>query len=181
MPQNNLSINIHTLNPTLPNVLNHEQRRRLHSVLIAIEPSLVVDARSAVRGIANEQFPKGSTMNPIKLSEYENYKESQKRIKKDNDLRNHAASRFLRGVSLTRQPKGKAEEVIKEFNKVNSTFLVTEADFVLRDWLTSYCNIDQEKKKKTIEARAKEYALSPKKKNIQPPIRRHNTNYIDVE
>ncbi|CAG8496257.1 7506_t:CDS:2, partial [Cetraspora pellucida] len=176
MPQNNLSININTLNaeqrcqffielfdldPTLPNALNHEQCHQLHSVLIAIEPSLVeslLDARSAVRGIANKQFPRGFTMNPIKLSEYESYKESQKRIKKDvqwneflkldkkqylnfrNDLRNRAASRFLRGISLTRQPKGKAEEVIKEFNKANSTFPVSEADFVLRDWLASYCN-----------------------------------------
>ncbi|KAF0530584.1 hypothetical protein F8M41_012075 [Gigaspora margarita] len=166
MPQNNLSINIHTfsteqrcqfflelfdLDPTLPNALNYEQRRRLHSVLIAIEPSLaesLLDPRSAVRGIANKQFPRGSTMNPIKLSEYENYKESQKRIKKD-------------------------------FNEVNSTFLVSEADFVLRDWLTSYCNSME--KKKTIEAREKGYALPPKKKNVQPPIRRRNTNYIDVE
>ncbi|CAG8828125.1 31775_t:CDS:10, partial [Gigaspora margarita] len=74
-----------------------------------------------------------------------------------NDLQNRAASRFLCGVSLTRQPKGKAEEVIKEFNKANSTFPVSEADFVLCDWLTLYCNsmVDQKKKKKTIEARAK--------------------------
>ncbi|CAG8444528.1 11578_t:CDS:10 [Dentiscutata heterogama] len=129
-------------------------------------------------------------MNPIKLSEYENYKESQKRIKKDvqwneflkldkkqylnfrNDLRNRAASQFLHSVSLTRQPKGKAEEVIKEFNEANSTFLVSEAGFVLHDWLTSYCNS---------MARAKGYALPPKKKNVQPPIRRCNTNCIDVE
>ncbi|CAG8810474.1 12045_t:CDS:2, partial [Racocetra fulgida] len=37
------------------------------------------------------------------------------------------------------------------------------------------------KKKKTIEARAKGYTLPPKKKNVQPPIRRRNTNYIDVK
>ena len=31
-----------------------------------------------------------------------------------NDLRNRAASRFLRGEPLSQQPKGKAKEVIKE-------------------------------------------------------------------
>ncbi|CAG8658880.1 8295_t:CDS:2, partial [Cetraspora pellucida] len=76
MPYNNISINIHTLNseqhhqfflelfdmePSLLNALNSEQRRRLHSVLIAIDPSLtepLLDARSAVRGIINEQLIK---------------------------------------------------------------------------------------------------------------------------
>ncbi|RIB15162.1 hypothetical protein C2G38_2193118 [Gigaspora rosea] len=113
-----------------------------------------MDASSAVRGITNKLFPKGSAMNPIKLSEYKNYKEAQKKFKKDvqwheflkldkkqylnfrNDLRNRAAFRFLRSMSLFRQPKGKAEE----FNRANSIFPVSEADFILRDWLTSYCN-----------------------------------------
>ncbi|KAF0397770.1 sel1 repeat domain-containing protein [Gigaspora margarita] len=145
MPQNNLSINIHTfsteqhrqfflelfdLDPTLPNALNYEQRHRLYSVLIAIKPSLaesLLDPRCAVRGIANEQFPRGSTMNPIKLSEYKNYKESQKRIKKDVQW-----NEFLK--------LDKKQYLNFRFNEANSTFPVSEANFVLRDWLTSYCN-----------------------------------------
>lgn len=31
-----------------------------------------------------------------------------------NDLRNRAASRFSRGNPISRQPKGKAEEAIKD-------------------------------------------------------------------
>ncbi|CAG8857329.1 27491_t:CDS:2, partial [Gigaspora margarita] len=55
----------------------------------------------------------------------------------------------------------KAEEVIKEFNKANSTFPVSEADFVLRDWLTSYCNIDQEKKKRPLKQDQKDVESTP--------------------
>ncbi|CAG8642424.1 45450_t:CDS:10 [Gigaspora margarita] len=162
MPQNNLSINIHTfsteqcrqfflelfdLDPTLPNVLNYEQRRQLHSVLIAIEPSL---AESLWIHVVLCVFPRGSTMNPIKLSEYENYKETQKRIKKDvqwNEFLKLDKKQYLNFRVR------KTEEVIKEFNKVNSTFPVSEANFVLRDWLTSYCNsmVDQEKKKRLLK------------------------------
>ncbi|RIB18168.1 hypothetical protein C2G38_2185436 [Gigaspora rosea] len=93
-------------------------------------------------------------MNPITFNEYENYMETQKKAKKDNDLRNCATSRFLRDVSLSRQPKEKAKEIIKEFNEANLIFLVFEADFIFHEWLTSYCNIDQEKKKKVTEAKA---------------------------
>ncbi|CAG8497863.1 2344_t:CDS:1, partial [Gigaspora rosea] len=73
MPYNNTSINIHTLNseqrcqfflelfdmdPSLINALNSEQRHRLNFVLIAIDPLFtesLLDARSAVLGIINEQ------------------------------------------------------------------------------------------------------------------------------
>ncbi|CAG8843934.1 28708_t:CDS:2, partial [Racocetra persica] len=63
-----------------------------------------------------------------------------------NNLQNRAASQFLRGISLSRQPKGKAEKVIKEFNEANSIFLSSEADFVL---------LDQKKKKRVTEAKMK--------------------------
>ncbi|CAG8618116.1 7044_t:CDS:2 [Cetraspora pellucida] len=116
MPQNNISINIHTLNSLL-------------------------DARSTVHDVINKQF--------------------------------------LRGISLSCQPKEKAEEIIKEFNEVNSTFPVSEANFVLHDWLTSY--FDQEKKKRVTEAKMKGYALSPKKRNVQSSNRKYNMNYVDVE
>lgn len=43
--------------PSLPNAFTTDQRRRLHAVLIAIEPSIAPfpDARSAVPGITNTQ------------------------------------------------------------------------------------------------------------------------------
>ncbi|KAF0485902.1 sel1 repeat domain-containing protein [Gigaspora margarita] len=70
-----------------------------------------------------------------------------------------------------------------KFNEANPTFPVSEADFILCDWLTSYCNsiVDQEKKKKIANARAKELALPPLKKNVQPPIRRRNASHVDIE
>ncbi|CAG8534960.1 41599_t:CDS:10 [Gigaspora margarita] len=79
--------------------------------------------------------------------------------------------------------QGKAKEVIKEFNEANPTFPVSEANFILHNWLTSYCNsmIDQEKKKKIANARAKGLALPPPKKNVQPPIQRRNAIYVDIE
>jgi hypothetical protein len=73
MTSNNISVNVHTLtneqrqqlfiklfeaDPSLPNVLNPEQRRRLFSILVAIDSSLAAslpDARSAIQGITNEQ------------------------------------------------------------------------------------------------------------------------------
>ncbi|CAG8717602.1 3393_t:CDS:2, partial [Cetraspora pellucida] len=161
-------------------MLNSEQR-------LAIDPTLaqpLLDSRSAVRGIINEQFPKGSTMNPIKIKEYEDYKDTQKRNKNElqwyeflnldkkqylnfrNDLRNRAASRFLRGEPLSRQPKGKAKEVIKEFNEANPTFPVSEADFILRDWLASYCN-----------SMGKYHLIA----NVRPPARKRNTNHTQIE
>jgi len=95
--------------PSLPNTFNSEQCRRLYAVLMAIDPSIAPfpDARSAIVGVANEQvatfmfygcslrvtrllrllrqlqFPKGSTMNPIRRQEYENYKEGQKKLNKE--------------------------------------------------------------------------------------------------
>ncbi|CAG8657497.1 11246_t:CDS:10, partial [Dentiscutata heterogama] len=226
MENHNLSVNIHMLNseqrrqlflalidadPTLPNVLNSERRHRLYAVLVAIDPTLaqpLLDSRSAVHGIINEQFPKGFTMNPIKIKEYEDYKDTQKRNKNElqwyeflnldkkqylnfrNNLQNRAASRFLRGEPLSRQPKGKAKEVIKEFNKANPTFPVSEADFILpqsgkssKPCLASYCNsmVDQEKKKQIANAKAKGYALPPPKKNVRPPARKRNTNHTQIE
>ena len=41
--------------PSLPNALNPEQRHCLYAVLIAIDSTLLPDARSAVCGITNEQ------------------------------------------------------------------------------------------------------------------------------
>uniref|UniRef100_U9TIH1 Uncharacterized protein n=1 Tax=Rhizophagus irregularis (strain DAOM 181602 / DAOM 197198 / MUCL 43194) TaxID=747089 RepID=U9TIH1_RHIID len=190
--------------PSLPNALNSEQRRCLYSVLIAIDSSLLPDARSAVHGIMNEQFPIGSTMNPIMLKTYEDYKEEHKRNKKEfqwheflkldknqylnfrasnksNDLRNRAASRFTRGEALSRQPKGSVGEVINDV--ANPTFPISETDFILHDWLTSYCNsmVDQIKKKKIVEAKNKGLPLPPKKKNIQPPSRlKRRTDNITV-
>ncbi|KAF0415868.1 hypothetical protein F8M41_007571 [Gigaspora margarita] len=72
--------------PTLPNVLNSEQHRQLYAVLVAIDSALAepfLDSYSAVHGVINEQFPKGSTMNPIKIKEYEVYKDTQKRNKNE--------------------------------------------------------------------------------------------------
>ncbi|CAG8825709.1 29356_t:CDS:2 [Gigaspora margarita] len=195
---NNFSVNLHKFNseqrrqhflalidtdPTLPNMLNSEQRHRLYAVLVAIDSTLaepLLDARSAVRGVINKQFPKGSTMNLIKPKEYEEYKDTQKKLRKN---RNGMTSRFLHSEPLSRQTKGKAKEVIKEFNEANPTFLVSETDFILRDWLTSYCNsmVDQEKKKKITNARAKGLALPPVKKNVHPPIQRRNASHVDIE
>ncbi|RGB22580.1 hypothetical protein C1646_775856 [Rhizophagus diaphanus] len=141
--------------PSLPNALNSEQRRCLYSVLIAIDSSLLPDTRSAVHGIMNEQ----------------------------NDLRNRAASRFTRGEALSRQPKGSVGEVINDFKVANPTFPISETDFILHDWLTSYCNsmVDQIKKKKIVEAKNKGLPLPPKKKNIQPPSRlKRRTDNITV-
>ncbi|CAB5205089.1 unnamed protein product [Rhizophagus irregularis] len=185
--------------PSLPNALNTEQRRYLYSVLIAIDSSLLPDARSAVHGIMNEQFPIGSTMNPIMLKTYEDYKEDHKRNKKEfqwheflkldknqylnfrasnksNDLHNRAASCFTRGEALSRQPNGSVGEVINDV--ANPTFPISETDFILHDWLTSYCNsmVDQIKKKKIVEAKNKGLPLPPKKKNIQPPSRLKQAN-----
>ncbi|RIB06186.1 hypothetical protein C2G38_2217752 [Gigaspora rosea] len=197
MDNHNLSVNIHTFNseqrrqlflalinadPTLPNMLNSERCHRLYAVLVAIDPALaqpLLDSRSAVRGIINEQFPKGSTMNPIKIKEYEDYKDTQKR--NNNELQ------WYEFLNLDKKQylnfRGKAKEVIKEFNEANPTFPVSEADFILRDWLASYCNsmVDQEKKKQIANAKAKGYALSLLKKNVQPPARKRNTSYTQIE
>lgn len=73
MTQRNLPVDIYSLlteerqqlflalfdaDPTLPNVLNPEQRRQLYAVLITIDASFVgtlLDVRSTVCGIINEQ------------------------------------------------------------------------------------------------------------------------------
>ena len=70
MPQDNIPVNVSTLtseerrqlflallnaDPSLPNALNPEQRHCLYAVLIAIDSSLLPDARSAVCGVTNEQ------------------------------------------------------------------------------------------------------------------------------
>ncbi|PKB98239.1 hypothetical protein RhiirA5_384077 [Rhizophagus irregularis] len=95
----------------------------------------------------------------------------------NNDLQNRAASRLSRGESVSRQQKGKVEEVIRDFKEANPTFPVSEADFILREWLALYCNsmVDQAKKKKIAEA--KKHGLPPpplKRKNVQPP-KKHNS------
>ncbi|CAG8523088.1 11985_t:CDS:2 [Gigaspora rosea] len=188
MDNHNLSVNIHTFNseqrrqlflalinadPTLPNMLNSERCHRLYAVLVAIDPALaqpLLDSRSAVRGIINEQFPKGSTMNPIKIKEYEDYKDTQKR--NNNELQ------WYEFLNLD-----KKQYLNFRFNEANPTFPVSEADFILRNWLASYCNsmVDQEKKKQIANAKAKGYALSLLKKNVQPPARKRNTSYTQIE
>ncbi|CAB5203011.1 unnamed protein product [Rhizophagus irregularis] len=178
---------------SLINVLSSEKRHKLYTELITIEPSLAgssLDARSAVNGTTNEQFPKGTVMNPIKIQEYREYKQIQKQNKKEfqwheflkldkqqylnfrNDLRNRAASRLTRGEPMSHQQKGIVEEIIKDFKEANPTFPVSEANFIFREWLALYCNstVDQAKKKKIADA--KEHGLplpQPKKKNIKPP------------
>ncbi|CAB4398070.1 unnamed protein product [Rhizophagus irregularis] len=173
--------------PSLPNALNSEQRRYLYSVLIAIDSSLLPDARSAVHGIMNEQFPIGSTMNPIMLKTYEDYKEDHKRNKKEfqwHEFLKLDKNQYLNfRATLSRQPKGSVGEVINDFKVANPTFPISETDFILHDWLTSYCNsmVDQIKKKKIVEAKNKGLPLPPKKKNIQPPSRlKRRTDNITV-
>jgi len=56
--QQQLFITLFEANPSLPNVLNPEQRRKLYAILVAIDSSLVAslpDARSAIQGVSNEQ------------------------------------------------------------------------------------------------------------------------------
>lgn len=54
--RHNLFIALLDADPSLPNVLNSEQRRCLYTVLISIDSSLLpADARSAICGVANEQ------------------------------------------------------------------------------------------------------------------------------
>ncbi|CAI2198753.1 7156_t:CDS:2, partial [Funneliformis geosporum] len=151
MSQNNILINVSTLtseerrqlflalfdaDPSLPNVLNSEQRHCLYSVLIAIDSSLLPYANNVICGVTNEQ----------------------------NDLRNRAASRFSRGEALSPNP----------------TFPISEADFVLHDWLTSYCNSMVDQVKKQLVAEAKDKGLlppSPKKKNVRPPPKLKHTDH----
>ncbi|CAG8453508.1 6667_t:CDS:2 [Dentiscutata heterogama] len=166
--RNNFSVNIHKLNseqrrqvflvlidadPSLPNELNSEQRCRLYAVLVAIDSTLTEPLLDASSAIRGIVNGQG---------------------------RAFSSSQFL---PLSRQPKGKAKEVFEEFNEANPIFLVSEADFILRNWLTSYCNsmVGQEKKKKIANARAKGHALLLPKKNIQPPVRRRNTSNVDIE
>ncbi|UZO01697.1 uncharacterized protein OCT59_020208 [Rhizophagus irregularis] len=127
-------------------------------------------------------------MNPIKIQEFKQIKNDFQwhellKLDKDqylnfrNDLRNRAASRLSRSESVSRQQKGKVEEVIRDFKEANPTFPVSEADFILQEWLALYCNsmVDQAKKKKIAEA--KKHGLPPpppKRKNVQPP-KKHNS------
>ncbi|CAG8841539.1 10353_t:CDS:10, partial [Gigaspora margarita] len=150
----------------------------------------LLDTHSAIREIVNGQvIPKESRINPIKLKEYEDFKDIQKKIKK-----NFNASRFLCDEPLSRQPKKKAKEVFEK------------ADFILCDWLALYCNsmesiLDQDDineltnyiqdsdfsisiinipkkvkqaKKKTDNAKTKKHALLLPKKNTQPSINTSN-------
>ncbi|PKK57763.1 hypothetical protein RhiirC2_797461 [Rhizophagus irregularis] len=74
----------------------------------------------------------------------------------------------LHGESISCQQKRKVKEVIRDFKEANLTFPVSEADFILREWNFT---VDQEKKKKIIEA--KKHGLpppSPKKKNLTVEI-----------
>ncbi|CAB4428581.1 unnamed protein product [Rhizophagus irregularis] len=185
-------------NTNLPvdiSTLTSEERRHIFIALLNTDPSLPNALNSPIFC---------STMNPIMLKTYEDYKEDHKRNKKEfqwheflkldknqylnfrasnksNDLRNRAASRFTRGEALSRQPKGSVGEVINDV--ANPTFPISETDFILHDWLTSYCNsmVDQIKKKKIVEAKNKGLPLPPKKKNIQPPSRlKRRTDNITV-
>ncbi|GBC29116.2 Sel1 repeat protein [Rhizophagus irregularis DAOM 181602=DAOM 197198] len=182
--------------PSLLNVLNTEQRQKLYTALMTIDPSLKsLNAHSTIYGTTNEQacfklFLQifRSAMNPIKIQEFKQIKNDFQwhellKLDKDqylnfrNDLRNRAASRLSRGESVSRQQKGKVEEVIRDFKEANPTFPVSEADFILREWLALYCNsmVDQAKKKKIAEA--KKHGLPPpppKRKNVQPP-KKHNS------
>ncbi|CAG8848952.1 35998_t:CDS:2, partial [Gigaspora margarita] len=58
----------------------------------------------------------------------------------------------------------------EQFNEANSTFPVSEANFILHEWLTSYCN-----------SMGKWVYATTEKKNIKPLIRRRNTNNINIE
>nr|CAG8647366.1 14049_t:CDS:2 [Entrophospora candida] len=178
MSQRNIPVDVYTLpaeqrqqlflalfdaDSTLPNVLNSEQRRRLYTVLVTIDSSLVGPLLNT-HGVTNEQESQWHEFLKLDKKQYLNFR---------NDLRNRAASRFSRGNPISRQPKGRAGEVIKDFKEANSTFPISEADFILHEWLTSYCNstVDQAKKKKIAEA--KEQGLPPplpKKKNVRPPL-----------
>ncbi|CAG8758061.1 17879_t:CDS:2, partial [Gigaspora rosea] len=61
------------------------------------------------------------------------------------------------------------------FNKANPTFLVSEADFILRNWLASFCN-SMDKCKRAYITDAKKECLIP----TLLPVRRCNTSNIDI-
>ncbi|CAB4381201.1 unnamed protein product [Rhizophagus irregularis] len=155
--------------PSLLNVLNTEQQQKLYTALMTIDPSLKsLNAHSTIYGTTNEQ-----ACFKLFLQIFRNCCNCCV----VNDLRNRAASRLSRGESVSRQQKGKVEEVIRDFKEANPTFPVSEADFILREWLALYCNsmVDQAKKKKIAEA--KKHGLPPpppKRKNFQPP-KKHNS------
>ncbi|PKY56373.1 hypothetical protein RhiirA4_476628 [Rhizophagus irregularis] len=48
--------------------------------------------------------------------------------------------KILHGESISRQQKRKVKEVIRDFKEANLTFPVSEADFILREWVALYCN-----------------------------------------
>ncbi|CAB4416310.1 unnamed protein product [Rhizophagus irregularis] len=138
---------------SLINVLSSEKRHKLYTELITIEPSLAgsfLDARTAVHSTTNEQFLKGTVMNPIKIQEYREYKQIQKQNKKEFQWHE-----FLK--------LDKQQYLNFRFKEANPTFSVSEANFIFREWLAF-------QKKKIADA--KEYGFSlpqPKKKNIKPP------------
>ncbi|CAG8478676.1 17057_t:CDS:2 [Racocetra persica] len=90
-------------------------------------------------------------MNPITFNEYEVYKEAQKKVNKDMQWHE-----FLK--------LDKKQYLNFRFNEANSIFPISEADFILHEWLTSYCN--------------RVYVLP--KKNIKPPLRRHDVTTNNV-
>ncbi|KAF0557541.1 sel1 repeat domain-containing protein [Gigaspora margarita] len=91
-------------------------------------------------------------MNLIMFNEYENYKEAQKKVKKDMQWHE-----FLK--------LNKKQYLNFRLNEANTTFPISKADFILHEWLTSYCNSMVNETKGRVQ---------PPKKN--PPIKRHNEN-----
>ncbi|RIB23382.1 hypothetical protein C2G38_2032814 [Gigaspora rosea] len=98
-------------------------------------------------------------MNPITFNEYENYKEAQKKVKKDVQWHE-----FLK--------LDKKQYLNFRYGKHNDTTksILDQSDTDETDNLQDSLDVDQEKNKVT-KAKAKERAQPPKKKPIQPPIR----------
>ncbi|RIB25577.1 hypothetical protein C2G38_2165569 [Gigaspora rosea] len=147
MPYNNTSINIYTL--------NSEQRHQVFLELFDTDPSLI-------NALNSELYHRlYSVLIAIDPSLTESLLEFPK-------------GSAMNPITFNKYENYKeAQKKLKRTCSTNSTLPVSKADFILHEWLTSYCNS---------MAKAKGYTLPPKK-NVKPHVRKCNitTNNVNAE
>ncbi|CAG8619706.1 17494_t:CDS:2 [Cetraspora pellucida] len=159
------------------------------TVPISSEPMQTLPAlSSAIVGVVNTSFPRGSAQNPITKEEWKQWKKAKKpeedwkdflRLSHDTywsyrrNLRDRLATSCHKGRYASEQAPGRIRKIINDFKHDFPTFSISVGDFVLqkiceniiRNW------VETNRKNKIKEARVKGIAPLPKRKNVIPPPR----------
>ncbi|CAG8467327.1 3991_t:CDS:10 [Racocetra fulgida] len=171
--------------PSLLNALNHEQHRRLYSVLIAINPSFMeplLDARSTVRDMINKQH-NSSTNNIVNFDSALDQSDAEETDNAHNSLsdddNNSTYELLIVGYTLLLKRRNvKPRKCSNNINNVNIESATNQSD---TDNAHNYLgDNDNNGVQENVEAIANRYTLLSKKINIKPSIIKYNSSTNNI-